>query len=86
MIRNANVRRQLLFLVTEDRQAAIRWRFSRLLVAPAAQKVHGPGDAIARANSAMRGRRVIAGWISIRCPRIAADLARFDPSAEPSCI
>jgi hypothetical protein len=41
MIRNTNVRRPLLFLVTEDRQIAIRWLFSRPLVARAAKKVQG---------------------------------------------
>jgi hypothetical protein len=39
MIRSANVRRLLLFLVTEDRRAAIRWRFSHPLDARAAEKV-----------------------------------------------
>jgi hypothetical protein len=86
MIRNANVRRQLLFLVTEDRQAAIRWRFSRLLVAPAAQKVHGPADAIARANSAMGGpeghRRLDFDLTPPDCDRFGP----FRPSAEPSYI
>jgi hypothetical protein len=42
MIRNANVQRPLLFLVTEDRRAAIQWLFSRPLVAWAAKKVHHP--------------------------------------------
>jgi hypothetical protein len=41
MLRNANVRRPLLFLSIEDRQARHRWLFSRPLVAPGGERVHG---------------------------------------------
>jgi hypothetical protein len=41
MNRNVNVRHPLLFLSIEDRQARRRWQFSRLLVAPGGEKVHG---------------------------------------------
>jgi hypothetical protein len=56
MIRNINVRRLLLFLVTEDRQA--RHPFSRILVARAAQKVQACG-AIAITDAAMTGADLI---------------------------
>src|SRR5579863_5272496 len=72
MIRSANVRRLLLFLVTEDRQAAIRWRFSHPLDARAAEKVQSRA-----VRGTDGGRHVSVGACTVATAGVSTDLTLF---------